>query len=477
MGRRKGVAGSSDPTNSRKSSTASTITEQAPLENSESVPARTPKAEEDIVDPRDSGYFYYFLSGMPAILPYTSLFPSIVTEVFMRSVLHITLRHSVLSISSMIVDYRCQRSMERFHWQYGTSIRKINASISSMDIDEGIIIAVFLITWIDVVRAELRASRKHLNGLNLLLQEIQKKYRYTGNDGALVEYTGGTGLTPLIMQLWRIAIRLDFTTSLYLVQPPVFPPIPSEQQELHRQWIILSTPDDASTEWALATFAQDDLMHRACHLASRARDIRKSASYTSDLEQKILEEVTQLEAESDNWHRRQVVAFAEQLEQGAQLDPDADDAQPSFSCQGDQPWSFVDFPPRRIINTFYANLAISARAVSIYISLIAYPIIGAGPNPQRFLDAVEICRTLAGLGEDKTHTASSKVWVMFLAGVAFGGDEGYEEGTNWLLWRLQSIVRMFPLMKNAVKAYSELWKKEGDFWDEMDRIAERLYIN
>ena len=223
---------------------------------------RQPKASEDLVSDIDNGYFYFFLRTMPHVLPYTRLFPSIVDDVFSRCVVHRTLRHSVLSVSSMIADYRLRRGMDRFHYNYITSLRMIQNSIQNMDVDEATTIAVFLVLWIDVVRAELRSSTKHLRGLYLLLQEIQKKYRPPDMDaGIFIDKSGGVGVSPLIMSIWRLAIRLDFTTSLYLCSTPVFPTIPAEQQDFHRRWVILTTPNVTTAEWALATFAQDNLMH------------------------------------------------------------------------------------------------------------------------------------------------------------------------------------------------------------------------
>src|SRR6202035_116060 len=97
----------------------------------------TPVAQGQPVNPIDDRYFYFFLDSMPYILPYTRLFPSVVNDIFARSVMHITLRHSVLSISSMVADYRLRRGMDRFHNQYIISLRMIQNSIQEMDVDEG----------------------------------------------------------------------------------------------------------------------------------------------------------------------------------------------------------------------------------------------------------------------------------------------------------------------------------------------------
>jgi hypothetical protein len=116
-----------------------------------------------------------------------------------------------------------------------------------------------------------------------------------------------------------------------------------------------------------------------------------------------------------------------------------------------------------------------AHAVSIYISLIAHPEIGPSPDPQRYASAAVICRTLASLGEDRSNTASSKIWIMFLAGAGFGGRRRSLLETEFLASRLVEILKIFPLMRNAVVEYQRLWEVEGDFWDVMDKIQEQLY--
>jgi hypothetical protein len=380
----------------------------------------------------------------------------------------------------MIADYRLKRPMDRFQIQYITSLQKIQNAIQELSLDEGTTIAVFLILWIDVVRAELQSSRNHLRGLYLLLQELQKKYRRPQNrQGVLVDETGGIGVSPLIMQIWRISIRLDFNASLYLVEPPVFPPIPNEEEYLHRQWILLSTQDVYAAEWALAGFAQDNLIHRACHVAARARKLRKSRQYSPAVEAEIQSAIAELEKEYREWHQRDIVQIAEASEQKFQLPPpNSSESSPmdSLSATGEgQLGTFVNYPPYHVANSFYANLVIQVRASSIYISLIANPEIGPGPNPQRFQDAVEICRILAGLGEDRANSPSSKVWVMFLVGVAFGGLRRSEMEARWISRKMNAVLKMFPLMKVAVEAYQNLWEAEGDFWDEMDKLRAVLY--
>jgi hypothetical protein len=174
--------------------------------------------------------------------------------------------------------------------------------------------------------------------------------------------------------------------------------------------------------------------------------------------------VAELEEENRAWKLRPIVQIAESYEQAAQY------VQCSMDGSDPRELTFLDYPPLYVVNSLYANLLNNSRAVAIYISLIAYPNIGPGPTPQRFMDAVTICRTLAALGEDKPHTAASKVWILFLAGVAFGGVRRSQAEARWILNKMSEIVRIFPLMKDAVAAYEKLWDAEGDFWEEMDTV-------
>src|SRR5271169_6235354 len=60
---------------------------------------REPVAEGQTVDDMDLPYFGYFLSRMPQLMSFVDLFPSIVGDVFARSLEHAALRHSILTIS------------------------------------------------------------------------------------------------------------------------------------------------------------------------------------------------------------------------------------------------------------------------------------------------------------------------------------------------------------------------------------------
>src|SRR5262249_43928907 len=125
---------------------------------------RTPEFTDGLVDSLDSRYFFFFLSAIPHLLPYTALFPTAVGDIFARGAEHPCVRYSVISVASRVVDHRLRRPLDRFQSNYIITLQLIQKALQNLVIDEGLAIAVFLLSWIDVVRSNFDATRKHLKG-------------------------------------------------------------------------------------------------------------------------------------------------------------------------------------------------------------------------------------------------------------------------------------------------------------------------
>lgn len=109
------------------------------------------------------------------------------------------------------------------------------------------------------------------------------------------------------------------------------------------------------------------------------------------------------------------------------------------------------------------------RALLIYLSFIIDPSIGSDSSTQRHEHAVDIFRTLVALGRDQSHAMSSKTWVIFLAGVAFGGASRSSQERQWVSEKFAEVAAMFPVMKKACLAYERLLDAHGNFWEEMEK--------
>jgi hypothetical protein len=313
-----------------------------------------------------------------------------------------------------------------------------------MELDEGTAIAVFLLLWIDTIRADMGAARKHLKGFHLILQELRTNHK-------------GLGPSPLILDIYRIVFRLDWTTSFFLGEEPIFPSISNPQQP-KREWMEWSVDKAETSEWAMTAFVMDDLMNQACRTSAHARQIRRSTGYTSKHEAIIQSEVAKLEEHILAWRQSPLIQMAELVEQAAQ---------PTASPKPGKVCTFLDYPALQVFNSFYVNLLNASRAILIYISLIANPMIGFATVPNRFSLAVEISRAVAALENDKILPISSRLWMIYLTGVAFGGRQQAPREVEWLTEKVDDIAKLLPLTTNTFKAGILLWDFEGDFWDAL----------
>jgi hypothetical protein len=244
---------------------------------------------------------------------------------------------------------------------------------------------------------------------------------------------------------------------MFVVESPVFPTVP-EAMEFHRRWIERVVAPGDAIEWAAAAFTLENLIHKACHFAAQIRILRRSDSIL-DLELKVGPAVSLLAYETHNWRKIPIVKRADAAELALQSGLSSDE----------QSARFLDYPPLPIKDPFYANLLNAWRALSIYISFILDPHFGC-PNHLRFTLAIEICRTLAALGEDEAHSKVSKLWALFFAGAAFGGHHMNPQETMWVIQRIDEVALKYPFTNETMN----VWAKQGDIFDQLTEM--RLLI-
>jgi Fungal specific transcription factor domain len=398
---------------------------------------------------------------MPHVMPYPPQFPQTVPEIFGFGTHHACVRHSILSIASAVADHRLSRSMNRFKIHYITALQQIQMAIQEMRIDEGLLIAVFLIAWIDSIQSKFTTARKHLEGLRLILKQMESTYHSPTN------LLDPTMMPPLVMQIWRIAIKLDWNAAMFTVNAPIFPTVPAAE-DLHGQWIVRAAASGDAAEWALTAFGIDNLIHKACHFAASVRALRQE-KHNQDIEKKVASIVELLNNEVQAWRNRPIIQMADNLEQ---IPYD------SSTCPEDSASTeiFLHYPLLRIRNPLYVNLLNQWRALSIYISFILDPTIGHGSYPLRFGYAVDICRTLAALGPDRGQHVSSKIWVMIYTAATFGGLGPARQEAMWLKAKAEEFATYIPVTKIAVDRYMRLCETGNNIWEELGKVAQRVDI-
>jgi hypothetical protein len=179
--------------------------EDADLEDlfSSTLALREPVADGHAVENIDLPYFDYFLQRMPQLMSFVDLFPSIVRDVFARSIDHAALRHSILSVSTMLATGNQPLDLlpSRHYHHKQKALQLLQASLggSPKDLTENDAIAIFLLLWLDVNSGSSMSATHHLRGLHQVLQQVQNNTR---------ESTGGFGgVSALLMLVWRSAYR------------------------------------------------------------------------------------------------------------------------------------------------------------------------------------------------------------------------------------------------------------------------------
>lgn len=234
--------------------------------------------------------------------------------------------------------------------------------------------------------------------------------------------------------------------------------IAEDQEEFHRKWIVLFADrkqGPAASEWALAWFALDNTMHRACHVSADALALRRSQANQGEIDLQIQAWVDPLLEAHRKWRQRKVVREADEMERNGQLLSTFTESSYktlNFSIDVSTiiptnqpatpdgiPVQFLDYPQVQITNSFFSNLLNQFRSIEIYISLIPRPIWGT-PDHQRFECAVDICRTHSALGAEKDCLTTGKIWGLYLSGVTFGGE---------FLYPVHTILRRFELISRG----------------------------
>jgi hypothetical protein len=353
------------------------------------------------------------------------------------------LHHAVICTSAALLSERLQTDPSRYLEHKQKTLALLRKHIDDLEIDEGVAAAVFFMLFVDI--GVDQGARSHLRGLKSVLDYLRRNHTKAVSAAAPPSPASDlsasprkltkpnfhdpdiTGVSPLAWLIWAWGIRMDIALATIDGSPMIAPlPAGPDHEAFHRSWIsALSDPTiPDSADWGLANFTLDNIMHRGCHVARKARIIRSSPNYTLEDERRIHRMCQQISSDLDHWR-------AQPLFEQAQFQEDihqhlADPTSPEC-C-------FLHYPPLVVHNRTYSNLITDFRTAQIYISLVEHPAPGPGlPGSGRFQHAVEICRTLASKPIDLRDDVrgAEEIMCLFLAGVVFGGEEYYPLESRW----------------------------------------------
>jgi hypothetical protein len=334
----------------------------------------------------DANYLHFFVLEAPMLLLFTHHFPSVRSAVLELAAQNKPTLQSILAVSAQHADMLAGRKPTRALIHLSKCLPEIQNALTTLDINEGHITAVYGLTRVYYARRERATARKHLHGLYLMLESYQHGPLDNSPD-SMSSPRSPRRPSPLMMFLWRVAIQMDIASGSR-GQALVFPPTTQNQDDFHRVWISRIASQD-STEWALAEFALDDLHHRTLHLEKHAIRIRSSPQYDPvPDEEQIRLGVEKLWCLHHVWKTRNVVCQAERIEDMALQQWSSDDT-PIFLMYG---------PPLKFKNEYFARMLMYHTERIIQIDLIELPNLER-PSERRIKAAIELCRIIAGVGK------------------------------------------------------------------------------
>ena len=410
-------------------------------------------------------------------LLFTQHFPSARSAVLELAAQNKPTLQSILAVSSQHADMVAGRKPTRAFVHLSKVLPEIQNALTSLEINEGHIAAVYCLTRLYFARRERTTARSHLHGLYLMLESYQNARAENSSPASSSSGSDTPRLprnpSPLMMFLWRIAIQMDLACG-QRGQDLVFPPTAQNQEDFHRLWISrIASPE--STEWALAEFALDDLHHHTLHLEKLSIQLRSSPSYDPIRdEEQLTQGVANLLAMHEHWKTREIVRQAARVENlYRQQYPTTDDT-PTFLHYG---------PPLWFTNEYFARMLLYHTERIIQIDIIRSPNLDC-PSEQRVRAAVELCRIIAGVRDmlaGKGGGIGQYFQALNNAGIVFD-PRTYPDGIpltlmangefEWVVGKLVEIDRMtgYDSGQTLVDILRETWAAENT-WETYRRLS------
>ena len=162
----------------------------------------------------DDSFFNFFLTELSKVFPYVNLFPWTAAILFSTSTHNPALRQSVLAVAALLAEQEGGGHNVAFaHLQI--ALQTIRNRLTETGADHGLAISSFLLAQYCIMKGEILVARHHLQGMAKILKKLHQTSQYDETPSPLTS----DALTILI---WRMAIRVDFISSIAVGQRPIF---------------------------------------------------------------------------------------------------------------------------------------------------------------------------------------------------------------------------------------------------------------
>jgi hypothetical protein len=396
----------------------------------------------------------FFLREIPKLLPFTELFSTAGSEIWAMSLTHAPLTQSILALSAGISQQSTGMPSATVYTYVEKALSRIQESLAMEAVDEGLIAAVFLLAFQSILTGDHKSARRHLQGMLQIFQIYQAR--------GSCQTTRNAEHFPIVMLIYRMAIRMECYVSFYNSGqgPPVFPPLSQSMETTHTPWIseVIDKTIPNNVEWALASFALDDLMNRAGHFYHQFAD--------GNNETKVFH-FQQLVEEHKSWTRRPIVHQAILTS----IPPSAKSTINPHLMQAPKSGTFLHYPPAIICDSRLGCLLLRHLTIGIYISLIS----DTRPGPissERVQFAIDICRYFVALYVDRPGSvktlsarASANCMALVAAGLVFRPDT-YPNEFDFCVRTLSNIANNtgFVALFEVIEVLKGIWKDKEKNW-------------
>ena len=187
--------------------------------SSSSAPPITSEGLPSDEDRSGASYFNFFLQELSQCFPYVNVFPWTAATLFSSSNHNPALRQSVLAVAALIADREAKGAAEALkHLQIALQLLQSRLSAVDVDVDDGLAISSFLLAHFSMMLGDHTTAIKHLRGMSIVLRKLDH------SEGPYKESVPNPLTTDkLTMLIWRMAIRIDFISSIACGKEPVLP--------------------------------------------------------------------------------------------------------------------------------------------------------------------------------------------------------------------------------------------------------------
>jgi hypothetical protein len=174
-----------------------------------------PVAPIETEDASGDSYFNFFLTELSKTFPYVNLFPWTAATLFSTSSLNPALRQSVLAVAALFASQQDGGGQDTALAHLHGALQLIRSRLTETGADNGLAISSFLLAQYSIMKGEVAVARHHLRGMARIFQKLDQTSQNESTPSPITS-------DPLTILIWRMAIRVDFISSIAAGEAPIF---------------------------------------------------------------------------------------------------------------------------------------------------------------------------------------------------------------------------------------------------------------